>query len=88
MQPDAETYTCLLGMLQRGITEARAMALTGDNKAASALLDALDNIPRYLDSWTERSEQEIESQLACFRDAFPAHCTDYLAVFQSRTPLL
>ena len=85
---DPNLEICLLGILQRGIIEARSLSLTGDSKKAADILDALDNIPIYLSSWSEDSEQKIETQLQCFGEIYPNHYTDYLAVLRTRSSLL
>jgi len=84
MEIDSSLENCLLGILQRGITEARAAFLVGDTKRAIALLDTLDNLPRYLAMWTEDSERQIELQLQLFREAYPDHSTDYVYVLKHR----
>jgi hypothetical protein len=87
MTIDPKVKACLLGIIQRGITEARSLTLTGESKQAAAILDALDNIPKHLHSWSDNSEREIEIQLHCFKDGYPSHYTDYLKLFQDRTSL-
>jgi len=88
MGPDDRTQYCILSILQRGLTEARAMAEGGDTKAAAALLDALDNLPRHLASWGRNSETEIRIQLQCFANAYPAHQTDFVSLFDAKESLL
>ena len=68
----------LLEILQRGITEARSFALTGDSAICADLLDALDNIPRHLADWGPTSQHEVEEQLRTFDQMYPNHCTRYL----------
>lgn len=80
---------CLLGILQRGITEARFLSLTGENRKAADLLDALDNIPKHLANWNdELSESEIETQLSCYMKLNPNSVTNYLLIYNSRHDLL
>ena len=85
---DEETQKCLLGILQRGITEARSSALAGENKVAADLLDALDNIPRHLANWTPNAEPEITMQLETFWKQHPEHATDFAAIFRQRRQVL
>jgi hypothetical protein len=75
---------CLLSILQRGITEARTSALCGDLQTAADLLDALDNIPRHLQTWSPQSEREISEQLSTFQRAHPDHATDYVGLLGQR----
>ena len=84
---DPALRACLLSILQRGITEARACALTGDPEKAAQLLDALDNIPAHLHRWQPDSEQQIALQLEAFLQVYPDHETDYLRILQERTDL-
>jgi hypothetical protein len=83
-----ELECCLLSILQRGITEARTLALTGEACAAAQLLDALDNIPRHLADWSGDSEQEIRTQLAAFQDGWREHPTNYVGLLDCRVDLL
>jgi hypothetical protein len=85
---DEQIQKCLLGILQRGITEARSCALVGENKTAADLLDALDNIPRHLANWTPDSEIEIAMQLDTFRKQHPDHATDFAAILRQRRQVL
>jgi len=85
---DELTRKCLLGIIQRGITEARSCALSGHNKATADLLDALDNIPRHLAKWMPDSEREIAVQLETFQKQHPNHATDYAAIFKKRRQTL
>ena len=77
----------LLGILQRGITEARALALTGHAEQAAELLDALDGIPRHLARWRPESSREIERNLKAFRERYPDHATDYPSVWSGEVDL-
>lgn len=85
---DEKTKNCLLSILQRGITEARSMALVGESEKAALLLDALDNVPRHVASWTQGSESEIRSQLRAFAQANPEHPTDYTWMLENRESIL
>jgi hypothetical protein len=85
---DEQTQKCLLGILQRGIAEARSCALVGENKKAANLLDALDNIPRHLANWTPNAELEIIMQLETFGKQHPDHATDFAAIFRQRRQVL
>jgi hypothetical protein len=85
---DEGLRACLLGILQRGITEARSCALAGEANKAADLLDALDNIPRHLARWTESSEREIQDQLGAFDRSHPNHQTSYQSSFEERAVFL
>ena len=85
---DEQIQKCLLGILQRGITEARSCALLGESKTAADLLDALDNIPRHLANWRPNSELEITTQLDIFRKQHPNHATDFAAILRQRLQVL
>ncbi len=86
LKPDIEL--CILGILQRAMTEARTMTLAGEGNKAADLLDALDNIPRHLANWSDSSIQEIHEQLSVFMKKYSDHYTDYLKVIESKEPLL
>ena len=81
---NSDVKQSLLGILQRGITEARTSALCGDLQRAADLLDALDNIPRHLHAWSDASEREITAQLAAFQQAHPDHETDFVGLLDRR----
>ena len=85
---DEQIHKCLLGILQRGITEARSYALVGENKIAADLLDALDNLPRHLANWTPNSELEIAEQFYTFKKQHPDHVTDFAAILRQRKQVL
>lgn len=85
---DKQTQNCLLGILQRGIAEARSCALLGENQIAADLLDALDNIPRHLANWTSNAELEIMMQLETFQKQHPNHATDFVTIFRQRRQVL
>lgn len=70
------------------LTEARYCVLVGENKKAANLLDALDNIPRHLASWTLSSESEISMQLKTFRKQHPNHPTDFMTILCERRKLV
>lgn len=86
LNPDLER--CILGVLQRAITEARSMTLAGEGNKAADLLDALDNIPRHLANWSESSAHEIHEQLSVFMKKYSDHCTDYIKVVELRESLI
>jgi hypothetical protein len=85
---EPELYACLLGILQSGITNARSLAYEGKAACCADLLDALDNIPRHIFRWTERSEKEIAMQLSAFSKKYPHHETDYLYKLRNRVASL
>lgn len=78
----------LLGILQRGISEARTLLLTGDVVAATDLLDALDGIPRHLGNWTVTSFPEVRTNLVAFAQRHRSHSTDYEWVLNEMADLL
>ena len=78
----------LLGVLQRGITEARTLLLTGDVATGTDLLDALDGIPRHLGNWTATSFSEIRTNLNGFAQRHRDHSTDYEWVLNEMRDLL
>ena len=73
----------LLGVLQRGITEARTLLLTGDVATGTDLLDALD-----LGNWTATSFSEIRTNLNGFAQRHRDHSTDYEWVLNEMRDLL
>ncbi|ALG68207.1 hypothetical protein [Beggiatoa leptomitoformis] len=79
---------CILGILQRAITETRTMVLMGQTEKAADLLDALDNIPRHLANWQESSKFEIQAQLSYFMEKYPNHLTNYVEVFETKRSLI
>lgn len=85
---DQQNQKCLLGILQRGITEARSSALTGENRLAADLLDALDNIPRHLANWTSNSEFEIAMQLDAFQKQHPDHITNFSVILREHRQVI
>ena len=85
---DLKLKACLLGILQRGITEARSLAYGGNAKVCADLLDALDNIPVHLYSWRDDSEDSIRTQLSTFRRMYPDHTTDYVHALSQRVTFL
>jgi len=86
LEPDLEL--CILGILQRAITEARSMTLAGEGNKTADLLDSLDNIPRHLANWSESSMQEIHEQLSVFMKKYSDHYTDYVKVIESGESLI
>ena len=85
---DIELKECLLGILQRGLVEARGFALCAQHKKAADLLDALDNLPRHIANWSVHSESEIEQQLEVFDTAYPDHETRYAELLRHRQQTL
>ena len=61
--PSDDLRRCLLGIIQRAITEARSSALRGRRQEAAAILDALDGIACQLASWHAGSLAEILLQV-------------------------
>ena len=55
---------------------------------AADLLDAIDGIARPLGSWHSGSLDELRTNLRCFKDAHPGHCTNYPWVLDEQEDLL
>jgi hypothetical protein len=85
---EPKLYACLLGILQTGIIESRSLAYEGQLGYCADLLDTLDNIPRHIFRWTERSEEEIAIQLSAFSKKYPHHQTDYPHTLRNRVVFL
>ena len=81
---DDATKDCLLSILQRGITEGRTLALCGQLEAVADLLDALDNIPRHLANWSDKSESCILGQMQTLMQSVPTLPTNYAWMFENR----
>jgi hypothetical protein len=81
---DDNLRNCLLSIMQRGITECRSFALSGNLEAVACLMDALDNMPRHLAHWTEVSELEIKDQLDTLMQSVPTLPTNYVWMFENR----
>ena len=74
----------LLYILHRGWTQARNLALAGDQQQLADLADTLEILPGLIDRWQDDDLALVRSILQAYQEKYPGQGYDYLAQLETR----